>query len=136
MFRVPGHIEVTSGNAKPRQRRLVEIRPALAAWIHPYRGCEGSLWSATLDAFHDLFGKLREDAQVPVKRNGLRHSFCTYHFALHANENLTAQQAGNSPAMIHQHYKGLATKKEAVAWFGVKPKRALAANVTQLFGSK
>jgi len=30
-----------------------------------------------------------------------------------ANENLTAQQAGNSPSMIHAHYKGLATKKEA-----------------------
>jgi len=35
---------------------------------------------------------------------------CTYHFRLHANENLTAQQAGNSPAMIHSHYKGLANK--------------------------
>jgi hypothetical protein len=40
---------------------------------------------------------------------------------LHGNENLTAQQAGNSPAMIHAHYKGLATKKEAKTWFAVKP---------------
>ena len=40
---------------------------------------------------------------------------------MHGNENLTAQQAGNSPAMIHAHYKGLATKKEAEAWFAIKP---------------
>jgi len=51
----------------------------------------------------------------------LRHAFCTYHFAAHANENLTAAQAGNSPAMIHAHYKGLATKAEAEKWFNVLP---------------
>jgi hypothetical protein len=35
------------------------------------------------------------------KPNGLHHSFCTHHFAAHGNENLTAQQAGNSPGMLH-----------------------------------
>ena len=43
------------------------------------------------------------------------------HFALRANENLTAQQAGNSPSMIHSSYKGLATKAQAEAWFAVAP---------------
>jgi hypothetical protein len=71
-----------------------------------------------------LFGKLRDELGIPIRRNGLRHAFCTYHFSLHANENLTAQQAGNSPAMIHGHYKGLATKAEAVAWFDVLPPKA------------
>jgi hypothetical protein len=59
----------------------------------------------------------------------MRHAFCSYHFALHANENLTAQQAGNSPAMIHGHYKGLATKAEAEKWFDVRPMKV--ANVIQ-----
>ena len=58
------------------------------------------------------------------KDNGLRHSFCSFHFALHANETLTAAQAGNSPAMIHQHYKGRATKAEAEKWFNVQPAKA------------
>jgi hypothetical protein len=61
----------------------------------------------------------------------LRHAFCTYHFAAHANENLTAAQAGNSPAMIHAHYKGLATKAEAEKWFNVNPPGA-AKNVIPL----
>jgi hypothetical protein len=60
----------------------------------------------------------------------LRHSFCSFHFVLHANENLTAAQAGNSPAMIHAHYKGLATKAEAEKWFAVAP--AQAGNVISL----
>jgi hypothetical protein len=64
---------------------------------------------------------LRDELKISIRRNGLRHAFCTYHYALHANENLTSQQAGNSPAMIHQHYKGLTTKAEAEKWFAVTP---------------
>jgi hypothetical protein len=41
--------------------------------------------------------------------------------ALHTNENLMALQAGNSPAMIHAHCKGLATKAEAGKRFNVIP---------------
>ena len=124
VWRVPGHIEIAATKAKTRQRRLVEIVPALAAWLQPFCGCEGLVWANTLDNFHDLFGKLRDELGIPIRRNGLRHAFCTYHFSLHANENLTAQQAANSPAMIHGHYKGLATKAEAVAWFDVLPPKA------------
>ena len=63
------------------------------------------------------FGQLRERLKIKSRRNGLRHAFCTYHFACHSDENVTAAQAGNSPAMIHAHYKGLATKAEAEKWF-------------------
>jgi hypothetical protein len=71
--------------------------------------------------------ELCKEAKVTRKTNGLRHAFCTYHFAAHANENSTAQQAGNSPAMIHAHYKGLATKAEAEKWFQVAPKKITSA---------
>ncbi len=124
VWRVPGHIEIVATKAKTRQRRLVEIVPALAAWLEPFRDFTGNVWAGTLDGFHDLFGTLRANLKIPARRNGLRHSFCSFHFALHANENLTAQQAGNSPAMIHAHYKGLATKAEAEKWFNVRPEIA------------
>jgi hypothetical protein len=76
------------------------------------------------------FSRLRDPLKIPSRRNGLRHAFCTYHFALQSNENLTAAQAGNSPAMIHGHYKGLVTRSEAEKWFNVQPSRA--ANVITL----
>jgi hypothetical protein len=41
-----------------------------------------------------------------------------------ANRNLTVAEAGNSPAMVHKNYKGLATKAEAEKWFAVQPGHA------------
>ena len=122
VWRVPGHIEITAGKAKTRQRRLVELCPALAAWLEPFRGlATGQLWAMHEITFQRFLRELCERSHVPRHANGLRHAFCTYHFALHQNENLTAALAGNSPAMIHAHYKGLATKAEAEKWFAVKP---------------
>jgi integrase len=131
VWRVPGHIEVKPAKAKTRRRRLVEMVPALAEWLHPYRPRTGPLWHLGVDRYQERFGELRAELKIPSRFDGLRHAFCTYHFALHANENLTAQQAGNSPAMIHQHYKGLATRAEAEAWFAVKPAEA-PANIVNL----
>lgn len=121
VFGTPGHITVTASKSKTRSRRLVEIVPALAQWLESCREHKGPLWPLGVDMWQENFKALREKEKIPARKNGLRHAFCTYHFALHANENLTAQQAGNSPAMIHQHYKGLATKAEAEKWFAVMP---------------
>jgi integrase len=121
VFRVEGHVEISRTKSKTRARRLVNTCPALAQWLAPYRNCSGPIWTNGLEKFHTDFGDLRKSLKIPPRRNGLRHGFCTYHFALHANENLTAALAGNSPAMIHAHYKGLATKAEAEKWFNVRP---------------
>jgi len=121
VWRVSGHVEIKAIKAKTRSRRLVVICPVLNAWLESYRESSGLLFAKSKDTFHADFVALRESLKIPARRNGLRHAFCTYHFALHTNENLTAQQAGNSPAMIHQHYKGLATKAEAEKWFAVMP---------------
>jgi integrase len=130
VFRVPGHIEITAGKSKTRSRRLVEVCPALESWLQPCRALTGKLWQGTERFFHKGCAEICDRAEVPRKKNGLRHSFCSFHFALHGNENLTAQQAGNSPSMVHQSYKGLATKAEGEAWFNVQPGRA--ANIIAL----
>ncbi len=139
VFHVPGHIEINAGKSKTRQRRLVEICPALAAWLADFRKLEGNVCTITaksLDViWQQQFLALCDRAGVARKRNGLRHSFCTFHFALHSNENLTAKQAGNSPSMIHQHYKSLSTKADAEKWFAVKPADA-PANVVHIPDAK
>lgn len=138
--RVEGHIEITAGKAKTRQRRLVEIVPALAQWLAPYAERTGKIWTGHEITFHQHFCKVcaaatlepKPGQKVTVKRkaNGLRHAFCTYHLAAHGNENATALQAGTSPQMLFRHYRGLAKKSEAEQWFAVAPQRP--ANVVPL----
>jgi hypothetical protein len=55
------------------------------------------------------------------KHNGLRHSFVSYRIAVVQNENQIAMEAGNSPAMIHQHYRELVTVAQAKEWFSIVP---------------
>jgi integrase len=128
IFGIPGHIEVKAMKSKTRSRRLIQISPALAGCLEPYRGQSGPVWLKSYDMFHIGFGALRNELKIPDRRNGMRHSFCTFHFALHSNENLTAAEAGNSPQQIHAHYKGLATRAEGEKWFDVRPAK-VAGNV-------
>jgi integrase len=124
VFGIPGYVAISATKSKTRNRRLVEICPALIAWLEPYCQHQGQLWTQSRDTYHAALVELRESQTLPARKNGLRHAFCTYHFALHQNENQTAQQAGNSPAMIHAHYKGLATKADAEKWFNVLPPKS------------
>jgi len=130
VWRVKGKIEMSARIAKGRKRRLVDICPALALWLNLCRKATGPVWGKSPDALEEALSKVREDGDVPARRNGLRHSFITFHMALRANENLTAAEAGNSPQMIHDHYRALVTRREAVKRFAVKP--AKAANVIPL----
>ncbi len=123
VFGRPEHVEISSSKSKTRQRRLVEISPTLEQWLIPYRGMEGKVvtrWKSA-NTYTQAFTKLLRSLKLHPRRNGLRHGFVTFHLAMHANEGLTSALAGNSPTVIHQHYRGLATKAEAEKWFAVAP---------------
>jgi len=122
VWRRPGYIEVGAQKAKTRARRLVPILPALAAWLTPYRHrAEGRVWPFQENKFHGAMRELADTSRVPRRENALRHSFITYRLAEVHNEHQVAHEAGNSPAMIHRHYRELATPEEAKAWFNVLP---------------
>jgi integrase len=121
VFRVPGHIEVSALKSKTRARRLVQMCSALAQWLEPYRGLTGLVWTKGYHRFHEDFGALRAELKIPHRRNGLRHSFVSAHFASYSDEGLTAAQAGNTPALVHKNYKGLMTKQDGEAWFALAP---------------
>jgi integrase len=133
VFKRPDHLELTKTKSKTRSRRLIPICPALSSWLEYCRGQTGPIWSKSYDMFHLDFAALRKELEIESRHNGLRHSFISAHFAAYSDENLTAAQAGNSPAMIHSHYKGLLTKKEGEAWFAVAPEQP--ANVIPLAAS-
>jgi integrase len=123
VFRIPGHIEVKAAKSKTRSRRLITMCDSLAGWLESYRNHSGLVWSKSYDMLHIDFRALREELEVKERRNGLRHAYISAHFAAYSDENLTAAQAGNSPDMVHKHYKGLLTKAQGEAWFAQAPER-------------
>ena len=53
-------------------------------------------------------------------RNALRHSYATYHLALHENAAKTAKELGHTDAnMLYNHYRNLATRAEGGDWFQI-----------------
>jgi integrase len=130
VWRIPEHVEIKAFKSKTRSRRLVTICEALGQWLEGYRECKGPVWPKGYDMLHEDFGAMRTELEIKDRRNGLRHSFISAHFAAHSDENLTAAIAGNTPAVIHKHYKGLMTKSEGENWFAIKP--ANAANIIPL----
>jgi integrase len=113
------HIDVKAAKSKTRQRRLAPMLPVLAQTLRPYRQASGPIASfATIENQIKLVAKT---AQVTWKRNGLRHSFGTYRMAILQNEQRVALEMGNTPGMVFAHYRAIATKETAEAWFEVTP---------------
>lgn len=55
------------------------------------------------------------------KHNALRHSFISYRVAQTKNVAEVSFEAGNSPQMIHKHYRELVKEDAAKEWFSIEP---------------
>ena len=76
---------------------------------------EGLAWS-------DIIREAKEAGPLwPV--DILRHTFATFHLAAHGDIGRLAELMGNSPAIIRVHYRGLATQKEAEAYWSIAPSK-------------
>jgi integrase len=119
-----GTIEVRGSKAKTRQRRIVHVCDSLKKWLLPYARQTGEVTVSKRDDvwgehLRDLVGKA---AITDYPHNGLRHSFGSYHYELHRNEQLTASEMGNSPAVIFRHYRNLVSPADAKQYFSITPR--------------
>jgi len=60
--------------------------------------------------------------------NDARHSFGSYHYALHDNEALTCKEMGHKPGedVLFESYRHLVTKAQAERYFSLSPNKELA----------
>ncbi len=114
-------IIVRGAKAKTRQRRIVTISDNLAAWLHPLKKPSGPVAPFLQNAWHRSLESVAQKAGVELPSNVLRHSFGSYHFAHHKNENLTAAEMGNSPAMVFRHYRAVVTPVAATKFWEISP---------------
>jgi len=100
--------------------RSIEIPANLLEWLLPYRRESGPL--AIMRYRKE---KITKEAVPDFPYDGARHSFGTYHLALHQNEQKTLFQMGHRKRETFMaHYNGLATKQAAEIYFSIKPSDA------------
>ena len=118
--------------AKLRAKRIVEMSDNLVKWLAPHALRQtplvGANWRRDFDTVKKLAGYGgRSDKQPDLKPwtvDVLRHTAISHHFAAHQHEGKTASWAGNSPDMIHKHYKGLVKASDAAAFWQLTPTSA------------
>jgi hypothetical protein len=69
----------------------------------------------------DRVRTLAREAHIPTPDNAFRHSFISYRCASSGNVAETSQEAGNSPGVVHKHYRELVAKADGEAWFKILP---------------
>lgn len=121
-----GTIEVKASKAKTRQRRIIHLRPNVITWLKMYSGNkqERLLPMQNIDTFSERLREVANKAKIlPWPHNAMRHSFGSYFLADTKNENLTASEMGNSPAVVIKHYRAVVHDAEANAYWALIPSR-------------
>jgi integrase len=119
-------IEVTPAKSKTASRRHVEILPALAAWLTPYRR-NRSLHPVCPVNLHVRMQVDRERAGITNwPSNALRHSYASYHLAHFQDAPKTALQLGHTDTdMVFSYYRQRVKPAAAKAWWLIMPRESV-----------
>lgn len=131
-----GYIEVTAENAKSSQRRIVSITPNLRAWLLPHAKHSGPVRLS--EERHKIrFEAARVAAGIHVwPNNAARHSYASYHLALHEDSARTSSQLGHTNnAVLYRHYREIARPEDGKDYFDIMPNNVIPANVIPMEGA-
>ncbi len=142
-------IRVTPETSKVRRTRIIEMNPAMVAWLTPYRKASGPIGITTKSQFsfymhRKRIGPAREQAGMPKSeipedtrpegicsvagvdwiKDGPRKTFATMHYATNQDAGKLGAILGHTSGadVLYRHYRGLATKAEARRyWAKIRP---------------
>ncbi len=128
-----GELVIGAAVAKTRSRRVIPLCDSARQWLAPYRGKTGKVWAMTghgltkrqiataaATEVRDASGKVVAPAVI-WKANGLRHGFGSHRLALTGDAVRVSAEMGNSPSVVHRHYKALVSESDGRAWFSITP---------------
>ena len=129
-----GTITLDGSMAKTRQRRIVELPPNAVAWLLPLapqrpkfkpaafgRHFRRVKKAAGFNGKDDTKAKAGEPALRPWVQDYMRHTAISMYLAKSKHEGEAATWAGNSPNVIHRHYKGLVKEADATEFWSITP---------------
>lgn len=118
-------LRVTLAKRNTPSKRFVQLTPAAVEWLTL---CDRSGELVSPPWGLDLIRRFCREAKppIPCPENAFRHSFISYRVAATGDVAETALEAGNSPAIVHKHYRELVAKDEGRAWLELTPAKAAA----------
>ncbi len=127
-----GIIAISEHIAKSGIPRAVTLAPILMEWLLPHRKHSGPI-GLLQKAFRKHRIAVCQQCHVPWVQNAQRHTFATYHLALHQNAALTAKEMGHvgGERLLYRHYAhaGVA-KAEAATYWRIRPASVRAARAS------
>jgi len=110
-------IKVIPETAKKRRLRFVDMSGNLIEWLLPSRQPAGRIFFS-----RKRFDLARRLSGVPWSNDVLRHSFASYHLALHENVAKTSMQLGHRNAdVLFNHYRDLVRREDAQKFWEIRP---------------
>ena len=110
--------------AKKEQKRIVAISDNLKEWLLPHTKHEGPM-IASEGIYRARLTSARKAAGIKAwgkERNPARHSFGTYHYAMHENLSKTAKEMGHIDTRVtHDRYVTTTPREEAESYWSIHP---------------
>jgi hypothetical protein len=97
----------------------------LLAWLKAYKGRPifPPNWRKIFDAVKNAAGFGEHDGQTPWTPDIMRHTAISFYFRNCGSYGQTAEQFGNSEAIIKAHYQGRVSTADAKKFFALKPSK-------------
>lgn len=112
-------VEIKAEWAKTSARRTVELCPAAIEWLNLVPNREGKVNPAN---YEGRFAALCSAAEVKYPKNGLRHSFASYRFAVLRDAAAVAADLGHDNLRtLKRHYVDVVAPDTAVEYFNILP---------------
>jgi len=110
-------IRVSAATAKRRRKRIVNMSSNLRDWLKAHAASSGKIFSS-----RRIARRIRSIANVEWCPDIMRHTFGSYHLALHNDVAFTAKQMGHSSSdMILNHYYALVEDRDAKMFWNITP---------------
>lgn len=115
-------IMLPAAEHKSGRRHYMEGMPEnLWKWLLPWRN-KPEAWEWRGSQLMHEKTKAVNRAKLTLPANVLRHSFASYHVALHSDAGKTAiLMQHTNQVMLYKHYKGVAAKADAEKFFAITP---------------
>jgi integrase len=113
-------VEVPALSSKTASRRMVTMPPNLMLWLEPYRGKQGLICPP---GYYRQWVEDRRKAGITSwPSNAMRHSFASYHLAMHKDAPALSLELGHiTPHVVFAHYREVVTPSEAEKFWKIAP---------------